>query len=77
MSFRCLLLTLSLAFWQLPVLAEAQFMSSDLHLRAQLKSRQSTLISSEISARISQLKLHDGERFSAGQVLVGFHCTLE
>jgi RND family efflux transporter MFP subunit len=50
---------------------------TDLHLRAQLKARQSTLISSEMSARISQLKLHDGERFSAGQTLVSFHCALE
>lgn len=46
-------------------------------MRAQLKARQSTLISSEISARINQLKLHDGERFTAGQLLVGFHCSLE
>jgi RND family efflux transporter MFP subunit len=61
----------------IPVLAEPPANPTDLHLRAQLKARQSTLISSEISARISQLKLHDGERFAAGQVLVGFHCNLE
>jgi len=70
-----MLLTLTLA--QVPALAEPSVSQTDLHLRAQLKARQSTLISSEISARISHLKLHDGERFSAGQVLVGFHCTLE
>jgi len=46
-------------------------------LRAQLKARQSTLIASEMNARINQLKLRDGERFSEGQVLVSFHCTLE
>ena len=71
------LLLLMLAGSQTPVLAEPAAGPTDLHLRAQLKARQSTLISSEISARISQLKLHDGERFTAGQVLVGFHCTLE
>jgi RND family efflux transporter MFP subunit len=65
---------LMFAWAQSPALAEPP---ADLHLRAQLKARHSTLISSEISARISQLKLHDGERFAAGQVLVGFHCTLE
>ncbi|MCX7096466.1 MAG: efflux RND transporter periplasmic adaptor subunit [Methylococcales bacterium] len=54
-----------------------QATSANSYLRAQLKARQSTLISSEMNARISQLKLHDGERFSAGQVLVSFHCTLE
>lgn len=60
-----------------PAPAEPPASQIDLHLRAQLKARQSTLISSEMSARISQLKLHDGERFAAGQVLVGFHCNLE
>jgi RND family efflux transporter MFP subunit len=77
MNYRSLLVALSLTLWQLPVLAEAQFITENLHLRAQLKARQSTLVSSEISARISHLKLHDGEHFSAGQVLVGFHCNLE
>jgi RND family efflux transporter MFP subunit len=46
-------------------------------LRAQLKARQSTLISSEMNARIDQLKLHDGDRFTEGQTLVSFHCSLE
>ena len=70
-----LVLLLTLAPTSVP--AEPPPSQTDLHLRAQLKARQSTLISSEISARISQLKLHDGERFTAGQLLVGFHCTLE
>jgi membrane fusion protein, multidrug efflux system len=48
-----------------------------VHLRAQLKARQSTLISSEMGGRINQLKLRDGERFSAGQTLVEFNCTVE
>lgn len=47
------------------------------NLRAQIKARESTQISSEMSGRISFLKIRDGERFSAGQVLVGFHCSLE
>jgi RND family efflux transporter MFP subunit len=48
-----------------------------LHLRAQLKARQSTLISSEMAGRIDQLKLRDGERFSNGQTLVEFNCAVE
>ncbi|NOU20536.1 MAG: biotin/lipoyl-binding protein, partial [Methyloglobulus sp.] len=47
------------------------------NLRAQIKARESTQISSERSGRISQLKIRDGERFTAGQVLVSFHCSLE
>jgi RND family efflux transporter MFP subunit len=46
-------------------------------LRAQIKARESTQISSERSGRINQLKIRDGERFAAGQVLVGFHCSME
>lgn len=50
---------------------------ANIPLRAQIKARQSTLISSEINARISQLQLHDGERFNEGQNLVSFHCSVE
>jgi membrane fusion protein, multidrug efflux system len=46
-------------------------------LRAQIKARESSQISSEMSGRISHLKIRDGQRFSAGQVLVGFHCSME
>ena len=49
----------------------------NLPLRAQIKARRSTLISSEMNARISQLRLRDGERFDEGDTLVSFHCTLE
>lgn len=48
-----------------------------IHLRAQLKARQSTLVSSEMGGRINQLKLRDGERFSNGQTLVEFNCSVE
>ncbi len=50
---------------------------ANIPLRAQIKARQSTQISSEMNARISQLKLRDGDRFSEGQTLVSFHCSLE
>ncbi len=46
-------------------------------MRAQVKARQSTQIASEMAGRISLLKIRDGERFSAGEILVGFHCSLE
>ena len=51
--------------------------NTEQNLRAQIKARESTQISSEMSGRISQLKIRDGERFTTGQVLVGFHCSLE
>lgn len=50
---------------------------ADQLLRAQIKARYSSLIASEMSGRINQLKIRDGERFSTGQLLVGFHCNLE
>ncbi len=46
-------------------------------LRAQIKARESTQISSEMSGRISHLKIRDGERFSNGQLLVGFNCAMQ
>jgi membrane fusion protein, multidrug efflux system len=50
---------------------------SEQLLRAQIKARESTQISSEMSGRINQLKIRDGQRFTSGQVLVGFHCSME
>lgn len=55
----------------------AKIAEGTLHLRAQLKARQSTLISSEMGGRIDQLKLRDGERFGAGSTLVKFNCSVE
>jgi RND family efflux transporter MFP subunit len=46
-------------------------------LRAQLKAKRGTLISSEMNGRIDMLSLRDGERFAAGQALVKFHCQVE
>ncbi len=51
--------------------------NNDQLLRAQIKARESTQVASEMSGRISHLKIRDGERFTAGQVLVGFHCSME
>ena len=50
---------------------------SDQLLRAQIKARYSTQIASEMAGRINLLKIRDGERFNAGQLLVGFHCNME
>lgn len=51
--------------------------SKEQLLRAQIKARESTQIASEMAGRISQLKIRDGERFHAGQLLVGFNCSQE
>lgn len=61
------------------VLAEATTTASDasIPLRAQIKARQSTVIASEMNARITHLKLRDGDRFSEGETLVAFNCSLE
>ena len=60
-----------------PVAAIETPNESNIPLRAQIKARNSTQISSEMNARISQLKLRDGDRFTEGQTLVSFHCSLE
>jgi membrane fusion protein (multidrug efflux system) len=46
-------------------------------LRAQIKARESTQIASEMAGKINYLKIRDGERFNAGDVLVGFNCSQE
>jgi membrane fusion protein, multidrug efflux system len=51
--------------------------NSEQLLRAQIKARESSQISSEMSGRINQLKIRDGQHFNTGQVLVGFHCSME
>lgn len=45
-------------------------------IRAQLTARRSTVLSAEISAKIADLSLQEGERFAANEVLVGFDCAL-
>ena len=46
-------------------------------LRAQLRPRTFTTLSSELSARIRKLDLHEGDDFKKGEVLVAFDCTVE
>ena len=55
----------------------AKIADTSTHLRAQLKARHSTMISSEMGGRIDQLPLRDGERFKEGQLLVEFNCSVE
>lgn len=45
-------------------------------IRVQLSSVQQTTISSEISAKISDLPVREGEAFTTGQVLISFDCSL-
>jgi RND family efflux transporter MFP subunit len=56
---------------------QTAMMGKNQLLRAQIKARESSQIASERNGRINLLKLHDGDRFKAGQVLVGFDCALE
>lgn len=48
----------------------------DGRIRTQLSSRNAVTISSELAARIASLSLREGDAFSAGQLLVGFDCSL-
>lgn len=48
----------------------------DGRIRTQLSSRNAVTISSELAARIATLSLREGDAFRAGQLLVGFDCSL-
>lgn len=45
-------------------------------LRAQLTARRYTTLAAEIAARIARINVREGERFKAGQSLVGLDCSL-
>lgn len=48
----------------------------DGRIRAQFAPRNEVVISSELSAKIAVLNVRDGDSFRAGQLLVGFDCSL-
>nr|VFJ51162.1 MAG: RND family efflux transporter, MFP subunit [Candidatus Kentron sp. FW]VFJ61230.1 MAG: RND family efflux transporter, MFP subunit [Candidatus Kentron sp. FW] len=48
---------------------------SEIH--AQLKSRQETVLSSELAASVQHISVRDGERFTEKQVLARLDCALE
>lgn len=57
--------------------AEESAQSRSTEIRAQLTSKTSTTLSSEISAAIKQLTLREGERFKKGDLLVAFDCSIQ
>lgn len=46
-------------------------------IRAQLLPRRYTTVAAEIGAKINRLPMAEGAAFKAGQLLVGFDCTLQ
>jgi membrane fusion protein (multidrug efflux system) len=46
-------------------------------IRAQLTAKNSTTLSSEISAAVKQLPLREGDRFNKGDLLVAFDCSIQ
>lgn len=46
-------------------------------IRAQLEPKRSTVLSSEVAARISELPLREGDSFTEGQKLVAFDCGVQ
>jgi RND family efflux transporter MFP subunit len=80
---RCAVAAILAVAWQSNMaasgLASAQdtgLADRDGRVRVQLVSRNEVVLSSELSAKIDSLPLRDGDAFRAGQVLVGFDCTL-
>lgn len=51
--------------------------TGEREIRAQLTPRRYTTIAAEIGAKISRLPVSEGGPFKAGQLLVGFDCTLQ
>ncbi len=60
-----------------PMLAADQAKLNASEIRAQLTAKNSTTLSSEISAAIKQLPLREGDRFNKGDLLVAFDCSVQ
>lgn len=61
---------------QTPASTVSSLTDKDGRIRTQLTSRNAVTISSELAARIATLSLREGDSFRAGQLLVGFDCSL-
>ncbi|BAE49945.1 efflux RND transporter periplasmic adaptor subunit [Paramagnetospirillum magneticum] len=59
----------------LPVTAWAQAPQSDI--RAQLTPRDYTTLAAEIGAKVERIAVREGERFTKGQALVAFDCSIQ
>ena len=58
-------------------LAEAKTAIERQEIRAQLLPRRYTTIAAEIGAKVNRLPVSEGGAFRAGQLLVGFDCSLQ
>jgi RND family efflux transporter MFP subunit len=58
-----------------PVAAWAQAPQSDI--RAQLTPRDYTTLAAEIGAKVERIAVREGERFTKGQSLVSFDCSIQ
>jgi membrane fusion protein (multidrug efflux system) len=77
------LLSLPIAAWgstgavQAPTSKPAALSLEQQDIRAQLTPRNYTTLAAEIGAKISRIPFKPGQTFKAGQLLVGFDCTLQ
>jgi RND family efflux transporter MFP subunit len=51
------------------------YASEPAEIRAQLNAQHSSILSSEMAAKIVQLNVQEGERFKQGDLLVAFNCA--
>ncbi|TBV11101.1 efflux RND transporter periplasmic adaptor subunit [Stutzerimonas kirkiae] len=72
-SFRCSLLAVLIAA-SLPDMAQAEETGE---LRVQLSPVRQTVLSSEISGKLTELPLREGEAFKQGQRLAAFDCSVQ
>ena len=73
----CALILAGAAQAQTPIAPLAKSAMERQEIRAQLLPRRYTTIAAEIGAKISRLPIAEGNAFKAGQLLVGFDCSLQ
>ncbi|HSG02629.1 MAG TPA: efflux RND transporter periplasmic adaptor subunit [Marinobacterium sp.] len=76
---RTLLEVIVLAFlgWVTPVVAQESLSIEQAELRAQVTPMRFALLSAEMNGRIATLNAREGDKVSAGDLLVGFDCGLQ
>ncbi len=75
LKMQAILLIFSCAFCAISYADALTEFSQAPDIRAQLNARHTTVLSSEMAAKITKLSVQEGDRFKKGDLLVAFNCA--
>jgi len=74
-AIRTVLLWIGILFYSTSFAESLNQLSQAPEIRAQLKAKYTTVLSSELSSKITQLSVQTGDSFKKGQLLLAFNCA--